>query len=85
MSIGKAAITGGAGFIGSNLVDRLVDEGTEVLVVDDLSSGTLARLAGARSRGRVHFHQMDIRAPELRNVLIGFAPEVVFHLSLIHI
>ncbi len=81
MSIGKAVVTGGAGFIGSNLVDRLIDEGTEVLVVDDLSSGTLSRLAAARSRGRVHFHQMDIRTPELRDVLIGFAPEVVFHLA----
>ena len=47
MSIGKAVVTGGAGFIGSNLVDRLIDEGTEVLVVDDLSSGTLSRLAAA--------------------------------------
>ena len=41
MSIGKAVVTGGAGFIGSNLVARLIDEGTEVLVVDDLSSGML--------------------------------------------
>ena len=81
MSIGKAVVTGGAGFIGSNLVARLVDEGTEVLVVDDLSSGMLSRLAGARSRGRVHFHQMDIRTAELRDVLIGFAPQVAFHLA----
>lgn len=81
MSLMKAVVTGGAGFIGANLVDRLVDEGTEVLVVDDLSTGTLARLAAARKRGHVHFHQMDIRAPELREVLIGFAPQVVFHLA----
>jgi UDP-glucose 4-epimerase len=81
MSIAKAVVTGGAGFIGSNLVARLIDEGTEVLVVDDLSSGLLSRLADARSRGRVHFHQMDIRVPELRDVFIAFAPQVVFHLA----
>lgn len=81
MSIGKAVVTGGAGFIGSNLVSRLIDEGTEVLVVDDLSSGTLSRLADVRARGRIHFHQIDIRSPELRDVFIGFAPQVVFHLA----
>ena len=81
MGISKAVVTGGAGFIGSNLVNRLVDEGTEVLVVDDLSTGMLSRLASARSLGRVHFHQLDVRAPEVRDAFIGFAPEVVFHLA----
>ena len=47
----KAIVTGGAGFIGSNLVDRLVDEGVDLLVVDDLSSGSLSRIADARRRG----------------------------------
>jgi len=81
MGITRAVVTGGAGFIGSNLVNRLVDEGAEVLVVDDLSTGTLSRLAGPRSRGRVHVHQIDVRAPELRDAFIGYAPEVVFHLA----
>jgi len=81
MGITKAVVTGGAGFIGSNLVNRLIDEGTEVLVVDDLSTGMLSRLAEPRRRGRVHFHQVDVRASELRDVFIGFAPEVVFHLA----
>ncbi len=81
MALTKAVVTGGAGFIGSNLVDRLVDEGVEVLVVDDLSSGMLSRLAPARERGRIHFHQMDVRASELRQVIVGFTPQVVFHLA----
>ncbi|MEA2022803.1 MAG: GDP-mannose 4,6-dehydratase [Actinomycetota bacterium] len=81
MGISKAVVTGGAGFIGSNLVNRLIDEGTEVLVVDDLSTGMLSRLADARARGHVHFHQIDVRAPEVRDALIGFAPEIVFHLA----
>lgn len=81
MAIPKAVVTGGAGFIGANLVDRLVDEGTEVLVVDNLSTGMLSRLAPARERGQVHFHQMDVRAPELRQAIVGFTPQVVFHLA----
>jgi UDP-glucose 4-epimerase len=77
--IGRAVVTGGAGFIGSNLVNRLVDEGAEVLVIDDLSSGKLERLAAARAAGGVNFHQMDIRAEALGDTMEGFRPEVVFH------
>ena len=78
---GKAVVTGGAGFIGSNLVDRLIDDGHEVLVVDDLSSGKLSNLADARGRGGLHFHQIDVRAPELSEVFTRFSPDLVFHLA----
>lgn len=81
MSVRRAVVTGGAGFIGANLVDRLVDEGAAVLVVDDLSSGTLARLGASRRRGEVTMHQLDVRAPELADVVAKFAPDVVFHLA----
>ena len=62
----RVMVTGGAGFIGSTLVDRLLAEGHEVDVVDDLSTGTLANLAGARSRkpGRFTFHRLDIGTPD---------------------
>jgi UDP-glucose 4-epimerase len=53
-------VTGGAGFLGANLVDRLQAEGDEVVVVDDLSHGNLANLAEARRRGGVRFHRMDV-------------------------
>lgn len=79
--ITKAIVTGGAGFAGSNLVERLVDDGAEVLVIDDLSSGRLANLAKARASGRLTVHQMDIRAPELGQVFDRFRPEIVFHLA----
>jgi len=77
--IGRAVVTGGAGFIGSNLVNRLVDEGAEVLVIDDLSSGKLERLTEARAAGGVNFHQMDIRSETLGDTMAAFRPEVVFH------
>lgn len=81
MRIAKAIVTGGAGFIGANLVDRLVDDGVSVLVVDDLSTGTVSRLSNARRRGEVTFHQMDVRAHELSALFSGFLPDVVFHLA----
>ncbi|HEY5578794.1 MAG TPA: NAD-dependent epimerase/dehydratase family protein [Acidimicrobiia bacterium] len=77
----RAVVTGGAGFIGSNLVDRLVDDGMAVLIVDDLSTGHVARLAEARRVGGVTFHQIDVRSPELHTVFERFRPEVVFHLA----
>lgn len=81
MSFARALVTGGAGFIGANLVDRLVDEGVAVLVVDDLSTGRLSRLGDARRRGEVTFHQMDVRSAELVDLVVGYGPEVVFHLA----
>ena len=78
---GRALVTGGAGFIGSHLVGRLMDEGWDVLVVDDLSAGHLDNLAEARSRGRVRFHQVDIRDDEFTRAVEQFAPHVVFHLA----
>ncbi len=79
--ITRALVTGGAGFIGSNLVTRLVDDGVEVLVIDDLSSGRLERLGEARAAHGVTIHQLDIRKPELADVAEHFGPEVVFHLA----
>ena len=59
----KALVTGGAGFIGSHLVDALVGGGWEVAVLDDLSTGRLENLA--RSQDRIHFVQGDIRDADL--------------------
>ncbi len=76
-------VTGGTGFIGSTLVDRLLAEGHHVDVVDDLSIGTLANLADARAAAdhRLTFHQLDIRSPDLDELMIRRRPEVVFHLA----
>jgi len=77
----KAIVTGGAGFVGSHLVDLLVDRGWDVLVLDDLSSGKMEHLAEARQRAKIGIHVTDIRAPELIDVVGRFGPEVVFHLA----
>lgn len=79
----RALVTGGAGFIGSTLVDRLLAEGHRVDVVDDLSSGSLANLAEARGdRGHdLKVHQVDIRDPAVIDLIADRRPEVVFHLA----
>ncbi|MCX6512841.1 MAG: NAD-dependent epimerase/dehydratase family protein [Actinobacteria bacterium] len=79
----RALVTGGAGFIGSTLVDRLLAEGHEVDVVDNLSTGSLRNLAGARAEYAhvLRIHQVDITDPELTELFVSARPEVVFHLA----
>lgn len=76
----RVVVTGGAGFIGSTLVDRLVHDNHEVVVVDDLSSGRDTNLDAARAHG-VAVHRIDIRDPELADVMSEARPEVCFHLA----
>jgi UDP-glucose 4-epimerase len=74
-------VTGGAGFIGSNLVDALVARGDRVVVVDDLSSGKRSNLTGALAAGAA-LHEVDVRdAAAVASVFAAFRPEVVFHLA----
>jgi UDP-glucose 4-epimerase len=77
----KALVTGGAGFIGSNLVDALLARGDEVLVVDDLSTGRLENLDGALAAGAT-LAELDIRDGAALDELAAKArPDVVFHLA----
>ncbi|HEY8372973.1 MAG TPA: NAD-dependent epimerase/dehydratase family protein [Pseudonocardiaceae bacterium] len=77
----RALVTGGAGFIGSNLVDRLLRDGHEVVVVDDLRRGRRENLAQALESGRCRLREIDITRPELVDVMAETQPEVVFHLA----
>ncbi|MEE2767926.1 MAG: NAD-dependent epimerase/dehydratase family protein [Actinomycetota bacterium] len=79
----RAVVTGGAGFIGSALVDRLVERGDDVLVIDDLSTGSEDNLVNARliGPGKVEFALIDIGDGGTADLVAGYRPEVVFHLA----
>ena len=77
----RALVTGGAGFIGSNLVDALLARGDEVAVIDDLSSGKRENLTGALAAGAT-LHEVDIRdAAAVRAAFDAARPQLVFHLA----
>ncbi|MFN2558016.1 MAG: NAD-dependent epimerase/dehydratase family protein [Nitriliruptorales bacterium] len=76
-------VTGGAGFIGSHLTDRLLLEGYRVVVIDDLSTGKLDNLAAARTSapGRFEFHRLDLLDRRFDDVVAKHLPEVICHLA----
>jgi UDP-glucose 4-epimerase len=77
----RTVVTGGAGFIGSNLVDALVERGDEVVVLDDVSTGRRENVEGAVSRG-AELVELDVRDAEAVSAAIERAqPEVIFHLA----
>lgn len=72
----RILVTGGAGFIGSNLVFSLLSGGHQVGVIDDLSTGSMANLHPA-----AWFRRLDITDPGLPDAIRAFGPEVVIHLA----
>jgi UDP-glucose 4-epimerase len=70
----KAVLTGGAGFIGSHIADDLIDKGVEVLVIDDLSSGSLSNLSK-----RVEFLNLNIADRKLSDGLKNFKADMLIH------
>jgi UDP-glucose 4-epimerase len=77
----RSLVTGGAGFIGSNLVDALLARGDEVTVVDDLSTGRRGNLDGALAAG-AELAEIDIRdAAALSALARERQPQAVFHLA----
>lgn len=72
----KILVTGGAGFIGSNLVDELIKQSHEVLVIDNLSTGNKANL-----NPKAKFFELDIADNKLAEVFTAEKPEIIFHLA----
>jgi UDP-glucose 4-epimerase len=72
----RALVTGGAGFIGSHLVDALLADGIDVLAVDDLSRGRREQVNTA-----AEFTRMDVADPRLVDLVGAHRPDIVFHLA----
>jgi len=79
----RVMVIGGAGFIGSHLVDRLLAEGQEVDVVDDLSTGSLANLAEARAAGGLKIHHLDAGSADVDTVIGIRRPDVIVLLAVL--
>jgi len=82
----RALVTGAAGFIGSNLVDRLLADGHQVIGVDNFWTGDPSNLEWALEQGnssgrRFTLVKTDIQAPELTDIVAGACPHVVYHLA----
>lgn len=76
-----AVVTGGAGFIGSHLVDLLVENGHQVTVIDNLSSGRRENIARHLESGDVELLEQDIRDADFEAIFKRVEPEVVYHLA----
>src|SRR5207302_738491 len=77
----RTIVTGGAGFIGSHVVDRMVAKGTEVVVVDDLSTGRRENIETALAAG-VPLQERDVRdAAAMRELMAAERPQLVVHLA----
>mgnify|MGYP001063863970 CR=1 FL=1 len=76
----KTLVTGGAGFIGSHLAERLLTDGNRVVVADNLSTGSLGNIESCKNKAEFNFVEGDIRDAELIDNLVERS-EMVFHLA----
>lgn len=72
----KVIVTGGAGFIGSHLVDALILKGVEVHILDNLVAGQISNV-----NTKAELHEVDICSEEAKSIVINVKPDAVFHLA----
>jgi len=72
----KILVTGGAGFIGSHLTDKLIEKGNDVVIIDNLSTGKKENL-----NSKAKFYELDICSPEISQIFEQEKPEIVFHFA----
>lgn len=79
----RILVTGGAGFIGSALVDQLLNKGSQVLVIDNFSTGSEENLKEAKkiSGADLVIQNCDIREAETTKLIVDYEPSVIFHLA----
>lgn len=77
----RVLVTGAAGFIGSNVCDRLIADGHTVFGVDDLSRGTLSNVEDAARTGSFDFEQLDVTDPGFPALVTRVAPQSMCHLA----
>src|SRR5579863_9561439 len=84
-SMDRVCVTGGAGFIGSHVVEAALDAGAaSVLVFDNFGLGRPEHLEKAQASGRVTVIEGDIRSAQDLRPVVDFAPDTVFHLAALH-
>jgi UDP-glucose 4-epimerase len=76
----KVLVTGGAGFIGSHLIERLLKDGHEVAAIDNLSTGSLKNIDNYRENSGFQFVKGDIRNAEIMEPLVEHC-DMIFHLA----
>jgi nucleoside-diphosphate-sugar epimerase len=77
----RILVTGGLGFIGSNLVKQLVELGSEVIIVDNLSKGNIKYLDDIKGHGNVMFIKRDLTKESVKDIIKNKDIELVFHLA----
>ena len=80
----RVLVTGGAGFIGSHLVELVVDTGASVLVVNDFRLGRREHLEQVMSTGQATVLEADIRSADDLRPVADFEPDTVFHMAALH-
>ena len=77
----KVLITGGAGFIGSHVVDKFIEKNYEIIIIDNLSTGTLENLTAHNNNTNIKFYHKDILTDDISDIFKSNKPDYCIHLA----